>query len=306
VVVPVGARDVILRPLHGGSIRGSIVGHEPFNGIGARSRKESVFWIACTGSAGSRIGPWIPTNGGVFAIDPLPPGVYSVSVGAHGESLAPLLRFDGVVVASGPPTLDPRLQSIDVSALLRRVRVHPVDDAQKPILEGAFDVLRGGERVHHGEFGRSAIDVVVCTEPIDLVIDAPGFETLLVRDVVDGQKVELRRGRLMRLKLGSRDLVESLAELCVIVRMVPVGEPAGREEMSSGLDQGGETSFTNLATGTWRVELELASEIDAPGPRARVRRAREQIVTIGAQRLVEVRIDVSEDEIGIARALLPD
>jgi hypothetical protein len=172
------------------------------------------------------------------------------------------------------------------------------------VLEGGFRMRRGGAVVHRGEFGFGRIDVAVRTDPIDVEVDAPGFEVARAADVKDGQKIVLQRGRLLRLKLASRDLLESLQDVCVFVRLVPEG--AGRRELRSNLDQGGEASFTDVAPGKWRIELELDVDSERPGPHVPVRRAKAQTVTVGSEPAITVDLSVTEDEIAIARASLPD
>jgi hypothetical protein len=195
---------------------------------------------------------------------------------------------------------------MDVTQLVRRLRIDLVDDQGQRVLEGAFRTMRGGVVVGRGEWSHGRIDVAVQTDPIDVELDAPGYEIARANDVHDGQQVVLQRGRLLRLKLPSRDLLETLQDVCVFVRLVPEGEPSGRTELRSFLDQGGETSFTDVAPGKWRVELELDVDPQAAGPHVPIRSPKARIVKVGPERTIEFPLDVHEDEIATARASLPD
>jgi hypothetical protein len=298
VTVPFGTQDIRLRIDVGCSIEGSVIGAE---------LQPPTIEVRCVGSdpqsGGSRwIGP------GSFSFAALSPGTYRIELRASGEALAavPLLAIDGVVAVPAEEKSDPRLQSIDVTALVRRVRVDVVDQDGQRVLDGACRFSRAGILVGRSEFSRARIDVAVGRAPIDVEVEAPGFEIERASDVQDGQRITLKRGRLLRLKLESRDLLETLQDVRLFVHLVPEGDAHGRSEMRGCLDEGGETNFTDVARGKWRVELELDVDCDAPGPHVRVRAAHPRIVDVGEERTIEVPLAVEEDAIAVARASLPD
>ncbi len=298
VTVQFGTHDIRLTIEFGGSMSGSVVGAE---------LRPPTIQVRCSNSAGSDdVRCWV--GAGPFHFSALNPGRYRVELRLSGETLSavPLIATDGVLVTATETSLDPRLQSMDVTPLVRQMRIDLVDEKGQRVLEGTFRTLRGGVVVGRGEWTHGRIDVAVKTDPIDVELEAPGFEIARGSDVHDGQQIVMKRGRLLHLKLASRDLLETLQNVCVFVRLVPEGEPSGRTELRSFLDQGGETNFTDVAAGKWRVELELDVDSESPGPHVAVRSPKARIVKVGQARTIEFPLDVGEDEIAIARAALPD
>src|SRR4029079_10417766 len=101
--------------------------------------------VRCIGSdfqsGGTRwIGP------GPFSFDALPSGTYRVELRASVEVLAavPLLQIGGILAVPGEGKSDPRLQSIDVTLLVRRLRLDVVDQDGQRVLDGACRFSRAG------------------------------------------------------------------------------------------------------------------------------------------------------------------
>jgi hypothetical protein len=298
VTVPFGTRDIRLSVEVGGRISGSVIGADT---------KPATIEVRCKGGDIASGGTcWV--GSGPFEFGSLHSGAYRVELRPSGELLSavPLIAVEGVMVAAGAETKDSRLQSIDVTPLVRRLRIDLVDGEGQRVLEGACTFSRGGVVIGRREFSRARVDVAVGMAPVDVEIEAPGFEIARASDAKDGQRIMLQRGRLLRLKLASRDLLETLQSARLFAHLVPEGDAHGNSDLRGCLDEGGETTFTEVARGKWRIELELDVDCDAPGPHVRVRTEQARVVTVGVEPTIEVPIVVAEDAIAAARASLRD
>lgn len=132
---------------------------------------------------------------GEFRTHPLPPGPYEVRITVdRGEVL---FVAEDVLAAPGEPTLDPRLQGIDLRGVLHafEVRLSPDDDA--PSLDG-FIVLTDPAAEEPEEHwinvdGRTT-PILTAARPVNLSISVAGYRSVELERVEGDQEVRLEKG----------------------------------------------------------------------------------------------------------------
>jgi len=144
-----------------------------------------------------------PDTNGAFYIDNLIPGTYTVEVELQ-QGQTTLVTIEGVTVADGKPTRDPRLASIDLRGRLfvhRLVLVTP-----KPVenLQGTLQLRQAGDTEGQQQwqwFNESPVDIVCEHEAIDIELSVRGFRGVELEDVRGEREIQLDDGLPIRLIL---------------------------------------------------------------------------------------------------------
>ncbi len=201
-------------------------------------------------------------------------------------------------MTSGQVNRDPRLQAIDLSALVRTVDLTLVgpDGAPVPKCEiriyqpGRFTTPIDWRTVSNGRLR------VVSRSPFDAWIASPGWQTALVR-VIDGdQTIRLERGVGVTAKLRFRQLPALRKGERFRVRLEPVGNLLDIDEWPRRqLDAAGSCEFRLDDAGRYRLRLmRFAPEGGSTDAAIRIDPDGFEIVAEGAAPTIEVEIEVFE------------
>lgn len=145
---------------------------------------------------------------GDFRFDARLPGTYRFSLRLRGmadEDDAELVAFDGVEVAGGKETRDPRLQDIDLRSRLGAFRLDLVPPA------GSTGELKGNATFHASGtdggtpqwkwFQGSPVTLVSPSESIDVALAVTGYRTVRLENLRGDREVKLEPALVVRLAL---------------------------------------------------------------------------------------------------------
>lgn len=139
---------------------------------------------------------------GVFKSENLAPGMWRLEVRAAGTHQA-FATLDELLVPSGAPCSDPRLESIDLRGQLTTIRLELVPPRPNERVLGVVVVTPKsptGEPFERMLQDRR-VDLAVAAGSVDLRVETTGFRTVHRTDVRGDQRIELERGPPVRLRV---------------------------------------------------------------------------------------------------------
>ncbi|MBI5849437.1 MAG: hypothetical protein HZB39_00130 [Planctomycetes bacterium] len=129
----------------------------------------------------------------------VPPGSYRLAVSNPVEN-SPLVTVDDIAVTGGRVADDPRLRDIDLRGRMHRCELLIVGPDDRPIAEPGPSLRRVGPgRFLCSSLGPGRFEIPLTT-PIDLVIEAPGYEPREHRAVAGRATVRLGKAAEYRLR----------------------------------------------------------------------------------------------------------
>lgn len=257
----VGASDLLLTLRMGGTLAGSIVLPDDFPGDLLFARLE------LPGSWPMQADTQPIRGDGRFKMSLLPTGLwdFDLLLGRDPDNAEPLLSIHQVAIQPFQLTRDPRLQEVDLLALVRLVAVNVRVPGGAPADKGTVARAAAG-RKGKGQLSVPLKDgqaILPCvTVPVDLAIVVPGFLLQTVRGIEGSVDVSMARGLPVRVIVsGHNERQPDWLPVRVVARprddalaSVWPGDPVALVS--------GEASFILPAAGRYRARIEFAPPPD--------------------------------------------
>lgn len=166
---------------------------------------------------------------GRFRFDSLDPGAVDAEVRLYGRA-EPVLVVSGITIRGGEDNVDPRLQDVDLTGDVRRIRFSIHDDAGGPIHDAMALMLSAGTKAKRFEgwfveTGRG--DILATHAPLDLFVFAEGFCSETIQNLQDGQRIRLRPAQRLRVRVPAA-VVAAAAPLVLVAQIRPEQRPFAR------------------------------------------------------------------------------
>jgi hypothetical protein len=248
---------------------------------------------------------WHPREDGTFKLSPLRRGKYGVRVTVDsGREI--LLDVEPVSVRDGEMNEDRRLQKVDFRMRLKGINLTIVDEKDQRV-EGARVIVLPSLKtspVSHDIFYSQSTRVFMLVRqvPIDVAVVAPGFARVTFKDLASDQKVVMKPGIPVRVRLtGGARIPEAPVYLQASLELESdmkhqdaearraLGMEQGVDPIS--FDQTGLAQVWAPAPGRYGVILSVARKVSRVTTAAAVPH-KAPVVNVGASG-AEVTIDVT-------------
>lgn len=211
----------------------------------------------------------VPDSTGGFALAGLSPGAATVLVRIPGEE-DPVFAADGVVVTADGTTLDPRIATIDLRAVLRAIAIAVEDSAGQPVADAV--VTRSGSADAQADSLRTDLNgrclLVTALAAVELELRHRDHRPARARGVAGAGVLAVRLRPKLRVRIELAAAVDPASGFeRLAAKLVPAGAEvaAARREF----DADGATILEVDAAGRYRVEIE-ATKVRAGSPEPEV------------------------------------
>ena len=210
-----------------------------------------------------------PGADGEFTWRDLPPGAATVAIHLRGER-EPYLVVEDVAVAAGEQALDPRLQGIDLRALIH-VALDVTNEGGEFLHDARVLVSRAGEAepLDLPTWGQR-LGLLSSRGPVDVDVLAPGHRLESARSVAGARRFRLRPGIPVRVAVPATSVPDPGERVKVTLAPDELlhEELRGHLSTSAWTDSAGEVLVRLPEPGPWTVVLQHAdgSSLGVHGP----------------------------------------